>query len=51
MRACDHREVGACAMQVWSWKGDRRIKALVVAAPVLGFAFDRAGLASLTMPL
>lgn len=35
----------------WSWQGDRRIKALVVAAPALGFAFDRAGLASLTMPI
>lgn len=36
---------------VWSWKGDRRIKALVVAAPALGFAFDRAGFAGLTMPI
>jgi predicted dienelactone hydrolase len=36
---------------VWSWKGDRRIKALVVAAPALGFVFDRAGLAGLTMPI
>lgn len=35
----------------WSWLGDRRIKALVVAAPALGFAFDRAGLADLTMPI
>ncbi|WP_343611972.1 dienelactone hydrolase [Novosphingobium sp.] len=35
----------------WSWQGDRRIKALVVAAPALGFAFDRAGLASLSMPI
>lgn len=35
----------------WSWQGDQRIKALVVAAPALGFAFDRAGLATLTMPI
>lgn len=36
---------------IWSWKGDKRIKALVVAAPALGFAFDRTGLASFTMPI
>lgn len=36
---------------IWSWKGDKRIKALVVAAPALGFAFDRPGLAGLTMPI
>lgn len=36
---------------IWSWKGDKRIKALVVAAPALGFTFDRAGLAGLTMPI
>lgn len=36
---------------VWSWRGDRRIKALVVAAPALGFTFNRAGLAGLTMPI
>jgi predicted dienelactone hydrolase len=34
-----------------SWHADPRIRALVVAAPALGFTFDRAGLAGLTMPI
>jgi predicted dienelactone hydrolase len=35
----------------WPEKGDARIKAIVVAAPALGFAFDRAGLAGVTVPV
>ncbi len=36
-----------------SWDGlhDARIKAIVVAAPALGFAFDRAGLAAISVPV
>jgi predicted dienelactone hydrolase len=33
------------------WPADRRLKAIAVAAPALGFAFDRAGLAGLTIPV
>lgn len=35
----------------WPSLRDPRIKAIVVAAPALGFAFDRAGLAKITMPV
>jgi predicted dienelactone hydrolase len=33
------------------WVADSRIKAIVVAAPAFGFAFDRAGLASVRIPV
>jgi len=33
------------------WSADRRLKAIAVAAPALGFAFDRAGLAGVTIPV
>jgi len=33
------------------WVHDRRIRAAVIAAPGLGFAFDKAGLASVTVPV
>ena len=33
------------------WQADARIKAVVAAAPALGFAFDRAGLAGVHMPV
>ncbi|WP_294395551.1 prolyl oligopeptidase family serine peptidase [uncultured Sphingomonas sp.] len=35
----------------WPRLRDTRIKAIVVAAPALGFAFDRAGLANVRMPV
>lgn len=35
----------------WPELRDPRIRALVVAAPALGFAFDRAGLSSVTIPV
>lgn len=35
----------------WPALRDARIKAIVVAAPALGFAFDRAGLAGVTVPV
>ena len=35
----------------WPEATDRRIKAIVVAAPALGFAFDQAGLATVTVPV
>lgn len=35
----------------WPSLRDSRIKAIVVAAPALGFTFDRAGLADVTMPV
>jgi predicted dienelactone hydrolase len=35
----------------WPEKGDARIKAIVVAAPALGFTFDRAGLAGVAVPV
>ncbi|MBB2180643.1 prolyl oligopeptidase family serine peptidase [Gluconacetobacter tumulicola] len=35
----------------WTGRQDDRIKAIVVAAPALGFAFDRAGLAPVTIPV
>ncbi len=35
----------------WSFVKDGRIKAMVVAAPALGFAFDRAGLRTVTIPI
>lgn len=35
----------------WPDKGDARIRAIVVAAPALGFAFDRAGLAGVRVPV
>ena len=34
-----------------SWRSDRRIKALVVAAPALGFTFTEAGLADVRQPV
>ncbi len=36
---------------VWTAPGDRRIKAVVAAAPALGFTFGRAGLSDVTMPV
>jgi len=33
------------------WPADHRLKAIAVAAPALGFAFDRSGLAGLTIPV
>jgi predicted dienelactone hydrolase len=33
------------------WQADMRIKAVVAAAPALGFAFDRAGLAQVRVPV
>jgi predicted dienelactone hydrolase len=33
------------------WQADARIKAVVAAAPALGFAFDRAGLAGVRVPV
>jgi predicted dienelactone hydrolase len=33
------------------WPADRRLKAIAVAAPALGFAFGRAGLAGVTIPV
>jgi predicted dienelactone hydrolase len=35
----------------WSNVMDQRIKAIVVAAPALGFTFDKAGLAAVTVPV
>ncbi|GEB37169.1 dienelactone hydrolase [Gluconacetobacter liquefaciens] len=35
----------------WVGRRDGRIKAIVVAAPALGFAFDRTGLAPVTIPV
>jgi predicted dienelactone hydrolase len=34
-----------------AWKPDRRIKAIAAAAPAFGFTFDRAGLASVRIPV
>ncbi|MGV1760017.1 alpha/beta hydrolase family protein [Rhizobium sp. A22-96] len=34
-----------------AWKPDRRIKAIAAAAPAFGFTFDRAGLASVSVPV
>ena len=39
------------AVPAWSQTADPRIRALVVAAPALGFAFDRAGLAGVMVPV
>jgi predicted dienelactone hydrolase len=39
------------ALPVWTQQGDPRIKALVVAAPALGFTFGRTGLAGVTIPV
>ncbi|MBB2206524.1 alpha/beta hydrolase family protein [Gluconacetobacter takamatsuzukensis] len=39
------------AGRAWAGRRDDRIKAIVVAAPALGFAFDRAGLAPVTIPV
>lgn len=39
------------AASPWPDLRDPRIKAIVVAAPALGFTFDRAGLAKVTMPV
>lgn len=38
-------------VEPWPELGDARIKALVVAAPALGFTFDRAGLAAVRVPV
>ncbi|MFA5962762.1 MAG: dienelactone hydrolase [Sphingomonas sp.] len=46
-----HRDAAATLSAPASWHADHRIRALVVAAPALGFTFDRAGLAGLTMPI
>lgn len=35
----------------WAGQTDRRIKALVVAAPALGYTFDRQGLRTVTLPV
>lgn len=35
----------------WPAVGDRRIRAIVVAAPAIGFTFDQSGLANLRMPV
>ena len=37
--------------QLWSYKKDARIKAIVVAAPALGFTFTKVGLAPVTSPV
>jgi predicted dienelactone hydrolase len=39
------------ASAAWPYVHDTRIKALVVAAPALGFTFNQAGLAAITMPV
>lgn len=39
------------AKPVWPARGDRRIKAIVLAAPALGFVFDRAGLDPVRVPI
>ncbi|WP_029623363.1 alpha/beta hydrolase family protein [Sphingomonas elodea] len=39
------------AVAPWPAMQDSRIKAIVVAAPALGFAFDRSGLADVTIPV
>jgi predicted dienelactone hydrolase len=41
----------ASEIQSWPQSHDRRIKAIVVAAPAMGFAFDRVGLAAVRIPL
>lgn len=46
-----HRDAVASLSATPAWHADHRIRALVVAAPALGFAFDRARLATLTMPI
>ena len=38
-------------MAATEWPADHRLKAIAVAAPALGFAFDRAGLAGVTIPV
>lgn len=42
---------GAPARPAPAWVHDPRIRAAVIAAPGLGFAFDKAGLASVTVPV
>jgi predicted dienelactone hydrolase len=34
-----------------SWQGDQRIRAAVIAAPALGYLFDRSALASVQLPV
>ncbi|CAN5594196.1 dienelactone hydrolase [soil metagenome] len=46
-----HADAAAALSVPRSWNADHRIRALAVAAPALGFTFDRAGLATLTMPI
>jgi predicted dienelactone hydrolase len=42
---------GSIVVPPHAWVADPRIRAIVVAAPAFGFAFDRAGLASVRVPV
>jgi len=42
---------GSIVVPPHAWVGDPRIRAVVVAAPAFGFAFDKAGLTSLRAPM
>lgn len=45
------RSVSVFSIPSDAWKPDHRIRAIAAAAPAFGFAFDRAGLASVRIPV
>jgi predicted dienelactone hydrolase len=45
------RSVSVISIPSDAWKPDRRISAVAAAAPAFGFTFDRAGLASVRIPI
>jgi predicted dienelactone hydrolase len=46
-----HKQAAVSLLAPQSWVADRRIRALVVAAPALGFTFGHEGLSRLTIPV
>jgi predicted dienelactone hydrolase len=51
LREAGFRSVAAIQPPLGAWKADARVRAIAMAAPAFGFTFDRAGLASVKIPV